>query len=314
MLGCKVDIGASVGVALFPGDSSDERELLKHADAALYAVKKAGRNAFSLFTSSMTAGYDYHLDDVDISKALENNELELYYQPVVNAISGRLEGLESYVRWQHPTNGLLPAENFLPLIKKLHLTSQLDDWVLDNVFRQHKTWMDEGMPSIPITVNIDTNKFTSRDLLEQITERAGHYDVGWEWLRLDIQEDDVLRDVNHATRKINELREGGVATQLDNFGRGFVSLGFKTNLPIIGMKFDAASLPFSGDENITLTVLSIVKGVAKVLNTRLIITRLETEDEVEWMRGNGVELIQGNAVSAPVSAKGVKELLRNHAH
>ncbi len=313
ILGHKVAIGASVGVAIFPADSSDESELLKKADMALYAVKKTGRNAFSLFTPAMLGSDEQNIDSSALLAALAEDQLELFYQPIVDARSGELRGLESFVRWNHPQNGLLSAEQFMPMVEKLHLGPTLGEWVLNAVFIQHIKWLGMALPSVPISVNINAAQFTSQDLLGQISELAQQYDIGWEWLRLDIKEDAVLRDVNQATRKLTALRNGGVAAQLDNFGKGFVSLGFTTHLPFIGIKFDASSLPIADDPKISMAVLSVVKGIAHVMNAKLTITRIETQEDAQWMRNQNIELLQGYALGKPVNAAQAAQLLATPA-
>lgn len=309
ILGHKVEIGTSVGVAVFPEDSSDESELLKQADMALYAVKKAGRNAYSLFTSTMLESDEWHVDSSTFLAALAQDQLALFYQPIIDACNGELRGLESFIRWHHPQDGLLTAEQFMPLVEQLHLSVKVSEWVLNAAFVQHKTWLAMGLPSVPITVNIGSSQFTSQDLLGQITDLAKQHEIGWEWLRLDIKEDAIYRDVNLAIRKLNALRDGGVAAQLDNFGRGYVSLGFMTQLPFVGVKFDVSALPIDEDSNISLAVLSIVKGVAQVLNAKLTLTRIETEASANWIRNQGIELLQGYALGAPVNASQAAQLL-----
>lgn len=302
ILGHKVEIGTSVGVALFPADSSDERELLEHADLALYAVKKAGRNAFSLFVPTMREGAERQLDADALLTAIEKGQLELHYQPIIDARNGDLRGLESFIRWQHPEKGLLTAEQFMVQAELLHLTPEIGQWVLNTVFEQYKAWRAMGLTTVPITVNISSPQFTSLDLLGQILSMARQFDVGWEWLRLDIKEEAVLKDVNQAIRKLNNLRDNGIAAQLDNFGRGFVSLGFMTQLPFLGIKFDASALPLHEDANVSVAVLSVVKGVARVLNAKLTVTRVESEATAQWMRDQGVDLLQGYAIASPASA------------
>ncbi|RFC39654.1 MAG: diguanylate cyclase (GGDEF) domain-containing protein [Candidatus Nitrotoga sp. CP45] len=310
--GHKVEIGTSVGVAIFPVDSSNESEILKQADLALYAVKKAGRNAYLMYTPAMRESDERNLDATPLLDALAQNQLALFYQPIVDARNGELRGLESLIRWHHPQDGLLTAEQFMPLVKQLHLSATVNEWVLNAAFLQQKTWLAMGLPSVPITVNIGSSQFTSQDLLGQITNIAKKHDLGREWLRLDIKEDAILKDVNLAIQKLNTLRDGGVAAQLDNFGRGFVSLGFMTKLPFIGIKFAASALPIDKDNNFSLALISIMKGIAQVLGAKLIITRIETEASANWIRNQGIEFMQGYALGEPVQASQVPQLLAKH--
>lgn len=297
-----VEIGASVGVALFPSDSADKGELLHQADIALYAVKRAGRNAFSLFEPAMRGVDDGKLEPSALTTAIEQKQLMLFYQPVTDARNGELRGLESFVRWQHPEKGLLAAEAFLTQLEQSHLGATLGHWVLDSAFAQQKQWQSMGLTTVPLTVNISSSQFASMDLVAEINRLSVLHDLGFEWLRLDIKEDAILRDVNQAVRKLAKLREIGVAAQLDNFGRGFISLGFMTRVPFLAVKFDATALGRVGEPGLSTAVLSVVKGIAKVLNAKLGITRVETAEQLEWLRRNEVDLLQGFAVGQPMSA------------
>ncbi|WP_322628996.1 EAL domain-containing protein [Halothiobacillus sp.] len=310
--GTKVEIGTSVGVALFPADSSDQSELLHQADIALYAVKKAGRNAFSLFAPTMREGDERELDANALLEAMERGQLELFYQPIVDARNGELRGLESFIRWHHPKEGLLTAEQFIPRVEQLHLGPAIGRWVLDATFKQHRQWISIGLPSIPITVNIRSAQFASQDLVGEISELAKRYDTSLEWLRLDIKEDAILRDVNQAMGKLTALRANGVAAQLDNFGKGFVSLGFMNQFPFIGVKFDVSALQQTGDSNINIAVLSVVKGIARVLNAKLTITRVENEATAAWLRKQEVDLLQGFGICEPMPAGHIADWLDKH--
>jgi EAL domain-containing protein (putative c-di-GMP-specific phosphodiesterase class I) len=313
IMGTNVEIGTSVGVALFPADSSDQSELLHQADIALYAVKKAGRNAFSHFEPTMREGDERELDANALLEAIDRDQLELFYQPIVEARNGELRGLESFIRWHHPKEGLLTAEQFIPRVEQLHLSPAIGRWVLDATFKQHKQWRSIGLPTVPITVNISSAQFTSQDLLGEISELAKHYDTSLEWLRLDIKEDAILRDVNQAMRKLTALRDHGVAAQLDNFGKGIISLGFMNQLPFIGVKFDASNLQQAGEYNMNVAILSVIKGIARVLNAKLTITRVENEDTAAWLRKQEIDQLQGFGIGEPMPAGQVADWLDKFA-
>lgn len=314
IMGTKVEIGTSVGVALFPADSSDQSELLHQADIALYAVKKAGRNAFSLFAPTMREGDERELEANALLEAIEREQLELFYQPIVDARNGELRGLESFIRWHHPKEGLLTAEQFIPRVEQLHLSPAIGRWVLDATFKQHRQWRAIGLPIVPITVNITSAQFASQALVGEISALAKHHDTSLEWLRLDIKEDAILRDVNQAMQKLTALRDIGIAAQLDNFGKGLISLGVMNQLPFIGVKFDALALQQTGDSSVNVAVLSVIKGIARVLNAKLTITRVENEITATWLRKQGVDMLQGFNIGEPMSAGHVANWLEKYTH
>jgi len=299
ILGHKVEIGASVGVALFPSHTSDEAELMSRADLALYAVKKAGRNAFSIYEPTMTPVDTRGADESALLSAIAGNQLELAYQPIVDARSGEMRGLEAFIRWRHPELGLLLAGDFLPMAERLGLMLPIGDWVLGTVFAHRKAWLSDALAVVPVSVNISTAQLMTGDLLGSILALAEQHGVDTAWLRLDIKEEAILRDVQHAVRKLTRLRENNVAAQLDNFGRGFVSLGFMSELPFIGLKFDVAALRLEEDEKIATAVLQVIRGVARLRNTRLAITRVESPSQLQWLVEQDVDLLQGYAVSRP---------------
>lgn len=315
IMGTKVEIGTSVGVALFPADSSDQNELLHQADIALYAVKKAGRNAFSHFEPTMRASDERELDANALLDAINRGQLELFYQPIVEARNGELRGLENFIRWHHPKEGLLTAEQFIPRVELLHLGPAIGHWVLDATFKQHRQWRSSiGLPIVPITVNVSSDQFASQDLLGEISELAKHYDTSLEWLRLDIKEDAILRDVNQAMRKLTALRDNGVAAQLDNFGKGLISLGFMNELPFIGIKFDASNLQQAGEYNVKVAILlNMIKGFARMFNAKLTITRVENEDTVAWLRKQEIDQLQGFCIGEPMPAGQVADWLDKYA-
>ncbi|MEQ8803024.1 MAG: EAL domain-containing protein, partial [Haliea sp.] len=161
----------------------------------------------------------------------------------------------------------------------------------------------------PITVNIDSAQFASQDLAGDILELARHHDTGLEWLRLDIKESAILRDVNSAIRKLKALRDNGVAAQLDNFGKGFVSLGFMNRLPFIGIKVDVSVLQQADDTKMNIAVLSVVKAIARLLNAKLTITRVENGDTATWLGKQAVDLLQGYCIGHPMPAGQVADWL-----
>lgn len=257
----------------------------------------------------MREGDEREPDANALLEAIDRDQLEIFYQPIVDARNGELRGLESFIRWHHPKEGLLAAEQFIHRVEQLHLGPAIGRWVFDATFKQHRQWRAIGLPTVPITVNVSSAQFASQDLVGEISALAKLYDTSLEWLRLDIKEDAILRDVNQAMRKLTALRDIGVAAQLDNFGKGFVSLGFMNQLPFIGVKFDASALQQIGDSNVNVAVLSVVKGIARVLNAKLTITRVENEDSAAWLRKQEVDLLQGFGIGEPMPAGQVADWL-----
>jgi diguanylate cyclase (GGDEF)-like protein len=292
----RVRIGVSVGYSICPVQAADERELLEYADLALYQVKRTGRNAYAMFQPRMRTARAHSSDTAGILWALENDEFRMNYQPIVDAGSGQLRGLEAFLRWRRGEDDERAACEFLPLIEQMHLATAVDEWVMNAVFEQFERWQKQELPTVPITINISHTQFATQDLLGQIKMFAARYQLGWHWLRLDIKEQTVVADVAHAIRTLRGLRDSGVVANLDNFGQGLVPMGHLSQLPFAGIKLDALLLENISDREYFDSFFNIVQGIGRVLHAELTVTRVEREQMRQVLAGRGPDLLQGNAI------------------
>jgi diguanylate cyclase (GGDEF)-like protein len=308
--GNTAEIGASVGVAICPLDTVEGTELLECADLALYQVKRSGQNAYSMYAPEMRKVISRSTDGELLVKALRENEFKLHYQPIVDARSGELRGLEAFLRWHQPGVGDRAAAEFMPLIEQKRLGPAVGEWVMDAVFKQYREWLREGLPMVPITINVGNDEFASKDLLGQFERFGALYETGWQWLRLDIKEQALVADVRQAIRKLGNLREAGIGANLDNFGRGFVPLGFLTQLPFQGVKLDAMLFEHKNSRPHFNALFNVVQSIAKVFSAQLTVTRIETREMRETLRSQHIDLLQGNAIEKPTEAARAAEWLR----
>jgi diguanylate cyclase (GGDEF)-like protein len=308
--GERVNIGVSVGFSICPVHTAEERELLEYADLALYQVKRTGRNAYAMFHPRMRTARADSSDSAGVLRALENDEFRMSYQPIVDAGSGQLRGLEAFLRWRRGADDERAACEFLPLIEQMHLATAVDEWVMNAVFEQFAHWQKRKLPTVPITINISHTQFATQDLLGQIKLLAARYQLGWHWLRLDIKEQTVVADVAHAIRSLRGLRDSGVAANLDNFGQGLVPMGHLSQLPFGGVKLDALLLENIGDREYFDSFFNIVQGIARVLHAELTVTRVEREQMRQVLAGRGPDLLQGNAIGPLCDAKEAEKWLR----
>jgi EAL domain-containing protein (putative c-di-GMP-specific phosphodiesterase class I) len=249
-------------------------------------------------------------DAAGILRALENNEFRMSYQPIVDAGSGQLRGLEAFLRWRRGADDERAACEFLPLIGQMHLAAAVDEWVMNAVFEQFAHWQKQKLPTVPITINISHMQFATQDLVGQIKMLAARYQLGWHWLRLDIKEQTVVADVAHAIRTLRGLRDSGVAANLDNFGQGLVPMGHLSQLPFGGIKLDALLLENISDREYFDSFFNIVQGIARVLHAELTVTRVEREQMRQVLAGRGPDLLQGNAIGPLCDAKEAAKWLR----
>jgi EAL domain-containing protein (putative c-di-GMP-specific phosphodiesterase class I) len=164
---------------------------------------------------------------------------------------------------------------------------------------------------VPLTINIGNTEFATQDLLGQIEKLGARYETGWQWLRLDIKEEALVADVGHAIRKLGNLRDAGVGANLDNFGRGFVALGYLTQLPFLGIKLDAMLLEHKNSRQHFNALFNVVQSIAQVFSAQLTVTKIETLEMREALRNRRIDLLQGFAISRPAEAAQAAEWLRN---
>jgi two-component system, chemotaxis family, sensor kinase Cph1 len=308
--GNRAEIGASVGVAICPSDTVEVSELLECADLALYQVKRLGRNAYSMYAPEMRKAISRSTDGELLVKALRDSEFKLHYQPIVDARSGELRGLEAFLRWHQPGVGDKAAEEFMPLVEQKRLGPAVGEWVMDAVFRQYRDWLREGLPMVPITINIGNDEFASQDLLGHFERLGALYETGWQWLRLDIKEQALMADLRHAIRKLCNLREAGVGANLDNFGRGFVPLGYLNQLPFQGIKLDSMLFDHKNSRPHFNALFNVVQSIATVFNAQLTVTKIETREMRETLRNQRIDLLQGYSIAKPSEAAQAAEWLR----
>ena len=308
--GQTVEIGASIGVALCPSDTVEEGELVEYADLALYEVKRSGKNAFSLYNPAMRPADSSSTDGELLVKALRDDEFRLDYQPIVDARSGELRGIEAFLRWRHPGGTERSAGEIMPLVEQKHLGQAVGEWVMDAVFQQYQQWLREGLSLVPVSINVGTSEFATQDLLGQIEQLGARYATGWQWLRLDIKEEALVRDVGHAIRKLRRLREAGVGMNLDNFGQGFIALASLTQLPFRGVKLEAQLLDNKNSRQHFNALFNVVQSIAEVFNAQLTVTKVETREMREMFRNERIHMLQGHVIAHPGDAAQATEWLR----
>jgi diguanylate cyclase (GGDEF)-like protein len=308
--GKTLEIGTSVGVSICPLDSVEESELLECADLALYQAKRSGRNAFAMYAPAMRVVESRNTAGERLVRALRDNEFRMNYQPIIDARTGELRGLEAFLRWRQPGRAEMVAGEFMPMVEQKRLGPAVGQWVMDAVIRQYQQWLREGLRMVPLTVNIGIGEFATQDLLAQIEALGALYETGWQWLRLDIKEQSLVEDVGHAIDKIGKLRDAGVRANLDNFGRGFVPLGYLTQFLFDGIKLDAMLFEHGDNREHFNALFNVVKSVAQVFQAKLTVTKIESSEMRETLGKQSVDLLQGYAISPPAEAAQAAAWLR----
>jgi len=307
----ELHVACSLGIAIFPFDGRTAETLLKNADTALNRAKEAGRNNYQFYTPDMNAmslarlGLENHL-----RKALERDELVLFYQPQYDVTNGRIVGLEALLRWRHPQRGLLNPDLFIPLAEETGLIEEIGEWVVEAACRQNQRWIEKGLPAVKIAVNLSARNFYRPDLdgfIKRILENTG---LAPHSLEVEITESIIMQNVDETIDKVHKLRLIGVNTSIDDFGTGYSSLSYLKQFPIHSLKIDRSFvndlLVSPGDAAIVSAIISI----AQKLNLEVIAEGVENSEQLEFLRSLNCSKVQGFLFSPPLPAESVFELLR----
>ena len=302
-------VGGSIGVVLFPEHGRDSDTLLRRADVAMYAAKRAG-GGFAFYTLEQDDNSASRLALIaDLRRAIDHGQLVLHYQPKVDLNSGAVLGVEALVRWEHPAHGLLTPDRFLPLAEHTGLIEPLGRWVLEEAIRQARAWKDEGMPT-KVAVNLSVRSLHDKalpELLATILERHG---VEPGLLQVEITESTLMADPELATEISGRLAAMGVQLAIDDFGTGYSSLAYVRRLQASEIKIDKSFvLEMARAKNDAVIVQSTI-DLGRNLGMRVVAEGVEDQETWDLLKASGCELAQGFMVSKPLPADEVLDHLR----
>ncbi|MCK6874172.1 putative bifunctional diguanylate cyclase/phosphodiesterase [Enterobacter roggenkampii] len=299
----------SIGIALYPHDGKTERELMFNADAAMYHTKHMGRNGYHFFQPSMNTLAQTHLQLMnDLWMAIDRNELCLLYQPKFHAPAGPLLGFEALLRWQHPKQGLLTPDLFLPLAEKTGLIIPIGNWVINEACRQLREWHLQGHQSWSMAVNLSTLQFEQPSLVNTVLNCLALHHVPPEMLILEVTETTAMSNPDESVRVLTELTKAGVKASIDDFGTGYSSLLYLKRLPACELKIDRAFVKELSGESEDATIVSAIVALAKTLNLKVVAEGVETEAQQAFLTELGCNTLQGYLLGKPVSAQTIEAL------
>ncbi|WP_313683111.1 bifunctional diguanylate cyclase/phosphodiesterase [Pantoea sp.] len=302
-------VSLSIGIAVYPGDGVDERELMFNADAAMYHTKNNGRNGYNFFQPSMNTLAQSQLQlNNDLWQAMENNELRLFYQPKYCAPSGPIIGFEALLRWQHPTRGLLAPDKFLPMAEKTGMIINIGNWVINEACRQLHCWHLQGHPHWSVAVNLSALQFEQSNLVETVTQALSQHQIPAELLTLEVTETTAMRDPEESVRILTELTNMGVKASIDDFGTGYSSLLYLKRLPASELKIDRAFVNELQAKSEDATIVSAIVALAQSLDLKVVAEGVETEGQQAFLTGLGCNTLQGYLLGKPVPPERIGEL------
>lgn len=294
-------LGASVGIAIYPGDGEDAPTLLKNADIAMYRAKESGRNGFAFFSEALDQPQKERMSlGASLHRALDLNQLLLLYQPKVSGATGAMIGVEALIRWQHPERGLVPPVAFIPLAEESGLILSFDRWVLHSACRQAMAWQEQGLPALSVAVNLSARQFNDPELASHILGALRETGLDPHLLELEITESVMVDDYERAAETLRLVKAMGVRVSIDDFGTGHSSLARLKKLPIDAVKIDRSFVGDITDDPDDAAITSAIVAMAHSLRLRVIAEGVETRDQAQFLRDRGCDEMQGYLFSRPV--------------
>jgi EAL domain-containing protein (putative c-di-GMP-specific phosphodiesterase class I) len=313
MLGTKeFFVTCSIGVAVFPSEGTSADSLIEHADIAMYRAKKLGRNNFQFYTPAMN---EESLERVRIETALRNalerDEFVLHYQPQVDLASGEIVGMEALIRWEHPELGTVPPVRFISVAEETGLIVQIGAWVMRTAAAQNKAWQDAGLGRLRVAVNLSARQFGDPDLIAGIEAVLADTALDPACLEIELTESLFMSEASAAVELLHRMKALGVNLSIDDFGTGYSSLSYLSRFPIDVLKIDRSFVAdITHDANDAAIVSSII-ALAHNLKLSVIAEGVETVEQLDYLRSQGCDEMQGYFFSRPLPAAEFEELLRD---
>ena len=299
----ELQISASVGIAMFPGNGNSPQELLMNADAAMYHAKGMGKNGYSFFDVSMNTNARKQLQLLqDLRNALEQGQFRLHYQPKFDAVSGLAVGAEALLRWEHPQQGLLMPVTFIALAEKTGLIIPIGEWVLDEACRQMSLWYTQGYEHWRIAVNLSALQFCHAGLVNSVAAALERHQLPANSLTLEITETTAMSDADASMTVLQQLSDMGVDLSIDDFGTGYSSLMYLKRLPANELKIDRGFVRDLEHDSDDAAIVSAIVALGQALGLRIVAEGVETDAQQSFLTRLGCDSLQGYLLGHPLPA------------
>ncbi|MFZ5466527.1 MAG: putative bifunctional diguanylate cyclase/phosphodiesterase [Pseudomonadota bacterium] len=306
----EVFASTSVGVSFFPQDAEDAHELIRNADAALYAAKARGKRTFELFSPGMNLCARERLNlEAHLRRALEHEEFVLHYQPQIEIDTGRVVGVEALVRWNSAERGMVPPNEFIPLAEESGLIVPLGEWVLRTACAQAAAWRAMGLPPLCMAVNLSARQLDGDGLERLVADVLAQTGMSPEWLELEITESALMRDAQANAELLERISSLAVRLSVDDFGTGYSSMAYLKRFPLSKLKIDRSFVTDLTTHADDRAIVSAIIAMAHTLGMQVIAEGVETEGQRDALLAMDCDLLQGYLCSRPLPAEAIPRLL-----
>ncbi len=301
--GHDIYISTSIGISVFPGDGHEVNGLLKHADTAMYRAKKNG-SGYDFYESGMEATLSAHVQlENALRRALERDELTVYYQPKAEVASGRLIGSEALVRWNHPQRGLVSPVEFIPVAEETGMIVPIGEWVLRTACTQAKAWLDAGLAVHPVAVNLSGHQIKRRDFVDEVANILKQTGLPPSLLELEITESVLMEQARETLITLQQLKDLGVSLAIDDFGTGYSSLSYLKRFPVDTLKIDRSFVNDADSNPDDAAIVSGIIALAHSLRLTVVAEGVETQSQQNFLAQAGCDFIQGYLLAQPLPAE-----------
>ena len=310
--GHDIFVTASIGIAMYPHDGLDVPTLVKHADSAMYRAKKTN-TGFQFYEASMENTISEHVRlESDLRRALENDELDVYYQPQARLHDQQIVGIEALVRWKHATRGMVPPNEFIPLAEETGLINPLGEFVLRRACAQLRSWIDEGLPPLRVAVNLSVRQLLQKNFAESVEAVLVDTGLPPELLELEITESTLMEHAQDTLQALHRLRSLGVRLSIDDFGTGYSSLSYLKRFPVDIIKIDRSFVRDVAQDADDAAIVAGIIALAHSLRLEVVAEGVETQAQLNYLKAQNCDLLQGYYLSPAVPAAQFAELVLAH--
>jgi predicted signal transduction protein with EAL and GGDEF domain len=304
-------ITTSIGISLYPESGTDPETLLRNADAAMYHAKEQGRNGYRFFSKILNSRIRERLAfKNELSRAIEQNELIVHYQPRLELPSGRIVGAEALVRWQHPQRGLVFPGEFIPLAEETGLILPLGDWVMRHACRQLADWRAAGLTLDYVSVNFSAAQFNQKSIHERISEMLEITGLAPQHLELELTES-ILIEAENSRQNLEDLKTIGLHISIDDFGTGYSSLSYLKSFPLDALKIDRSFISDIDSNSDGAAIVSATIALAHNLQLKVVAEGVEQQSQLAFLRDRSCDEVQGYLFSRPLAAQAFAEMLNS---
>ncbi|EKN47206.1 putative sensory box/GGDEF family protein [Pseudomonas viridiflava] len=308
--GHELVISASVGISLLSDSAREVPALVSQANMAMQHAKHLGGNNFQFFTQSLQASTLEHLQlEIQLRRAIEEQQLQVFYQPKLCLRTGRLDSAEALVRWHHPQRGMVAPGEFIGLAEETGLISAIGEFVLRKACWQACEWQRQGMAPIRVSVNLSVHQLRQGKLVSLVRQVLEETGLAPQWLELELTESQLLDSVEHIITTFQQLRDLGVKLAIDDFGTGYSSLSYLRRFPVDYVKIDRAFISGLGDGTEDAAIIQAIISMAHSLGLKVVAEGVENQSQLEFLRSHGCDEVQGYLISRPIEATAMAGIL-----